>query len=269
VTRDLFHAANRLERLGHRTLQTMRYVGGTTRLLVQVLWRGIQPPLGLAAFAEQAEQSGMRSLLLTLVMALFAGMVLAFQFGAGLIRFGAKQYLGQVTAIAVVKEIIPVLVALVVGGRIAAGIAAELGSMAVTEQIDAVRAIGADPIKALAAPRVLATTMVLPLVTVAGDVIATLGAMVVSRVQYGVRMGFFFTSTITFLLVGDFLSGVIKATVFGLIVSSIACYEGFMATAGTAGVGRATTRAFIFGAIASIVSDYFLTKFLWIVRVGV
>jgi phospholipid/cholesterol/gamma-HCH transport system permease protein len=212
--------------------------------------------------AYQLEAVGVRSLGLTITMAVFAGMVMAFQFGYGLERFGAKLYIGQTTITALVRELGPILTALVAGGRVGAGIAAELGGMAVTEQIDAVRALGADPSQRLVAPRIIAVAIAMPLLTIAADVVGFAGALVVAWGQYGVPPRLFVNGVYEFVEIGDFTSGLFKAAVFGVIVGSIACSAGVRATGGTEGVGRATTRAVVASALTVLGADFLLTKLM-------
>jgi phospholipid/cholesterol/gamma-HCH transport system permease protein len=228
----------------------------------QAVKEATRPPVQPRIFAYQVLQLGIRSLPLTITMALFAGMVLAFQFGFGLDRFGAKLYIGQTTVTALFREIGPILTALVAGARIGAGIAAELGGMAVTEQIDAVRALGADPAQRLVAPRLLATVVSLPLLTICADVVGFYGAMAVSSLQYGVSSRLFLRGVYDFVTIGDFGSGLIKATAFGTIIGAVACHDGLRATGGTEGVGRATTRAVVSSALAVLAADLLLTKLL-------
>ncbi len=212
--------------------------------------------------AYQVQAVGVRSLVMVVTMAAFAGMVLAFQFGYGLERFGAKLYIGQTTVTALVRELGPILTALVAGGRIGAGIAAALGGRAVTEQLDAVRALGADPVQRLVAPRVLAVTLAMPLLTIVADAVGALGGLVVGWLQYGVPPRLFVTGVEDFVTIGDFGSGLLKATVFGGIVGGISCSAGISASGGTEGVGRATTRAVVAAALSVLAADFALTKLL-------
>jgi phospholipid/cholesterol/gamma-HCH transport system permease protein len=205
---------------------------------------------------------GVRSLGLVVTMAVFAGMVLAFQFGYGLERFGAKLYIGQTTVDALVRELGPILTALVAGGRIGAGIAAELGGMAVTEQLDAVRALGADPVQRLVAPRIIAVAIAMPLMTVVADAVGAVGGLLICWLQYGVPPRLFVTGVEDFVTISDFGSGLIKATVFGLIVGVIACSTGMRTSGGTEGVGRATTTAVVSSALTVLAADFLLTKLM-------
>jgi phospholipid/cholesterol/gamma-HCH transport system permease protein len=206
---------------------------------------------------------GNRALGLGLFMAAFAGLVLAFQFGDSLQRFCARQYIGQLTALALSRELMPVLVALVLGGRLVAGIAAEIGSMNATEQVDAIRALGGDPLKKLAMPRLVAATLLLPLFTAVGDVVGTLAGMAVARYEFGVPSRFYLHAVIDFILVEDYTSGLYKAAVFGLVGAAIACRAGFNAHGGTDGVGRATTNAVVQSSLAVIVLDYLMTRMVF------
>jgi phospholipid/cholesterol/gamma-HCH transport system permease protein len=237
-------------------------VGEMALLTWHAVKEAVRPPVQPRIFAYQVLQVGIRSLPLTITMALFAGMVLAFQFGFGLDRFGAKLYIGQTTVTALFREIGPILTALVAGARIGAGIAAELGGMAVTEQIDAVRALGADPAQRLVAPRLVATVLSLPLLTICCDIVGFYGAMAVASLQYGVSSRLFLRGVYDFVTIGDFASGLIKALAFGGIIGAVACHDGLRATGGTEGVGRATTQAVVSAALAILAADLILTKLL-------
>lgn len=247
-------------RAGVRLRGAVEGIGLLVLLALRTLATLLRPPLRLRATAYQVYVQGVRAFSLVVVMAVFAGLALAFQFAYGLGRFGAHGLLGQITTLALVRELVPVLTALVVGARLAAGIAAELGSMAVTEQIDALRVLGADPVRELVVPRVVAAALVLPLVTVIGDVIAIAGAVSLAAVEYGIGARYFLTTASRFVTAGDFLSGVLKAGGFGTIVSLLACWHGGRASGGTEGVGRATTRTVVQGALSVIVADYFLSR---------
>jgi phospholipid/cholesterol/gamma-HCH transport system permease protein len=224
----------------------------------------VRRPFEWGGVARQIYLQGIRGLGLMFVMSAFAGLVLGFQFGQSLDRFGARQYIGQLTGVALAREMMPVLTALVIGGRIVAGIAAELASMAVTEQIDAVRAMGADPVKKLVMPRVIATTLVIPIFCILGDVIGSLAGMLVARMEFSVPFRFYLYAMRDFMVVGDFLSGVGKSAVFGLAGGLIACRAGTAARGGTEGVGRATTNAVVAASLTVIVLDYLLTRIFFL-----
>jgi phospholipid/cholesterol/gamma-HCH transport system permease protein len=249
--------------IGHRfTDGVLVQLGRLTLLLGQTARSVVARSVRVRDIAYQVQAIGVRSLGLVVTMAAFAGMVLAFQFGYGLERFGAKLYIGQTTVTALVRELGPILTALVAGGRIGAGIAAELGGMAVTEQLDAVRALGADPVQRLVAPRILAVAVAMPLLTVVADAVGTVGGLVVAWLQYGVPPRLFVSGVESFVTIGDFSSGLLKALVFGVLIGVISCSAGVRASGGTEGVGRATTRAVVSAALTVLATDFLLTKLM-------
>jgi len=256
-------AEEAIERVGERFSDAVLVRVGSMALLVSRTARGLAGrSVRFRDIAYQLQAVGVHSLALVVTMAAFAGMVLAFQFGYGLERFGAKLYIGQTTVTALVRELGPIMTALVAGGRIGAGIAAELGGMAVTEQLDAVRALGADPVQRLIAPRILAVTIAMPLLAVIADAVGTLGGLAVGWLQYGVPPRLFVSGVEEFVTISDFGSGLIKSVVFGVIVGVIATAEGLRTTGGTEGVGRATTRAVVVSALAVLAADFILTKLM-------
>jgi phospholipid/cholesterol/gamma-HCH transport system permease protein len=208
------------------------------------------------------EQIGARSMPIVAITAVFTGMVLALQTAFALSRFGAKPYVGSIVGLAIVRELGPVLAALMVGGRVGAGIASELGSMKVTEQVDALRAMGADPVQKLVLPRVLAGTVALPLLTLTAIVLGVLGGMFVADLQFHITPHFYLQTVTTTVELEDFFAGVAKTFVFGWIIAMVGCFVGLATEGGTAGVGRATTQAVVVSSILVLVSDFFLTKLL-------
>src|SRR5919197_6640663 len=195
-----------------------------------------------------------------LTAAIFTGMVFAIQSAVNMARFGAEAYVGPVSALAILRELGPVLTAILVGGRVASGITAELGSMKVTEQIDALRTLGVNYIKRLIVPRMLAALVVFPLLTVLADVLGVLGGMVIMFLERGTDMYVYWNVTTYWVVPKDFLMGVGKSVFFGLIVTLIGCYNGLDTKGGTEGLGRATTATVVHVTMGVIVSDFFLTK---------
>ena len=254
--------ARALGAVGHLAGDALQSLGSVARLTGRAFTHAGKRPIRPGALVYQVLQIGVRSLSLTLTMSLFAGMVLAFQFGVGLERFGAKLFIGQTTVTALFRELAPLLTALVVGGRVGAGMAAELGVMAVTEQLDAMRALGADPLQRLVAPRILATMIALPLLCICSDLIGFLGGMLVASAEYGVAPNLYARGVVDFITIGDFGSGLFKTLIFGLIIGAVGCYQGMSASGGTEGVGRATTRAVVVSALCVLGSDFLLTKLL-------
>lgn len=246
-------------RAGDRAVAALDGVGALTTLGARAAAAAFRRPLRWRALVYQVHAQGNRALPLAVAASLFVGMALAVQFGFGLSRFGATSLLSQLTTLGLVRELLPVFSGLVIGARLGAGIAAELGSMAVTEQLDAMLVLDADPVRELVAPRVGAAFVVLPFITVLGDVIATAGAMIVGKLSYGIGARYYIDSLRGFLFVGDVLTGVVKSAVFGVLVALVACRQGLVARGGTQGVGVAATRAVVHGTLAVIVANYFLS----------
>jgi phospholipid/cholesterol/gamma-HCH transport system permease protein len=211
---------------------------------------------------RQLEAIGARSTTIVLITALFTGMVLALQTGFALARFGAKPYVGSVVGLSLARELGPVLTALMVGGRVGAGITAELGAMQVTEQVDAIRSLGANPVQKLVLPRVIAATLALPLLTVLANLLGVFGGLVISASQFQISPNFYIQTVLNIVTVEDFLSGIGKTLVFGWIIAMVACFQAFETSGGTVGVGRATTRTVVVASIAVLIADFFLTQAL-------
>lgn len=217
-------------------------------------------PFGMATFIEQVETIGLRSMSIVVLTAVFSSMVMTLQFAAQLARFGAKEWVGNVVGLSLARELGPVLTALMVGGRVGAGIAAELGSMNVTEQIDALRALGADPVKKLVVPRVLATMLVLPLMTAFAVVTGVLGGALIVSLEGDMKMSYFYNAALRATTMADFLSGLFKTVFFGFNIAIVACRNGMATRGGTVGVGQATTTTVVMTSVTTLISDFFLTK---------
>ncbi|MEN8162433.1 MAG: ABC transporter permease [Myxococcota bacterium] len=255
-------AATPVTRLGDRALGWAEALGDFALLSVATLRALFHPRFPWRAVLVEFEALAVRSAPIVIVTSVFTGMVLALQTAFALTRFGAKPYVGSIVGLAIVRELGPVLAALMVGGRAGAGIASELGSMKVTEQVDAIRAMGADPVQKLVLPRVLATTLGLPFLTVFAITVGILGGMVVADAQYGIASGFYLQTVTSVVRVSDFASGVAKTLVFGWGIGMVGCAVGLATEGGTVGVGRATTRAVVIASIFVLVADFFLTKLL-------
>ncbi|HJQ85807.1 MAG TPA: ABC transporter permease [Candidatus Binatia bacterium] len=235
-------------------------LGGMALLTRDAVGSAIRRPPGWRLLAEQMEQIGWRSLSIVNLTALFTGMVLALQLGSYLSRFGAKMFVSRIVGMSLVRELGPVLTALMIGGRVGAGITAELGSMAVTDQIDAVRALGASPVRNLVVPRLIAILVMLPVLTIIGNLIGVLGGLVLSVTELNVSASFYMNSLTQVLLLQDVFSGIGKSFFFAYFIGIIACYNGLAVTGGADGVGRATTRTVVAASITVLISDFFLTK---------
>jgi phospholipid/cholesterol/gamma-HCH transport system permease protein len=208
----------------------------------------------------QLEQIGVRSLGLAAITSTFTGMVIAIQFAYALSNFGGMEYIGRFMGLSFARELAPTLTAVIVGGRIGSGIAAEVGSMNVTEQVDAIRALGADPIKKLVMPRVVAAVIALPILCAFSLALGFTGGMIIVYQQFGIPMGFFYHSGLDSTWVIDFASGMIKTPIFGYIIAIIGCFYGLRTRGGTEGVGNATTSTVVAVAVCILLADFVMTK---------
>lgn len=242
--------------------ESVAWYGGLGLLALRVIRNLRLPPSYLVLVAQEIDIIGVRSLVVALTASLFTGMVMALQSAVNMARFGAENYVGPVVALSILRELGPVLTAILVGGKVASGITAELGSMKVTEQIDALRAIGVNYIKKLIVPRLLAALLVFPLVTIMADAIGLLGGMLIVVFDRDVDPYLYWNTISYWVVMKDFLTGIGKSVVFGGLITLIGCYNGLETSGGTEGLGRSTTDTVVQVAMAVIVSDFFLTKLM-------
>lgn len=235
-------------------------LGEVTLLSVQTFRSLFKRPLEIRSTIYQLESLGVRSLAIVAVTSIFIGMVMTIQFAFGLRRFGGVEYIPRVVVLSFARELAPTLTAVIVGGRIGSGMAAEVGAMNVTEQVDAIRALGADPAKKLVLPRVLAAIIVMPILSVFALVLGCIGAIFVCQFQFDIRMNFFIQSSLDSTTIGDFTSGILKTPFFGFIIAIVGCHFGLNTRGGTEGVGMSTTRTVVVVSIAILVADLILTK---------
>jgi len=238
----------------------IEFAGGLGVLGWQGLWAILTPPWRLKNWMRQMESVGVQSLLVGAITTAFTGMVLALQTAYSLPTLGVKYYIGTLVSKSLVRELGPVLTALIVGGRIGAGMTAELGTMNVTEQISALRSMAANPIRELVAPRIAATLFMLPVLTILGDAMGILGGLAIAVFQLNISASFYLNDVADALTLADIASGVGKSFFFAFFVSTVACYNGLNATGGADGVGKATTRTVVVAAILVLISDFFLTQ---------
>ncbi len=241
-------------------LNFLHQLGQISAMTLLTIRAGFKRPFEWREVVRQVESLGVASIGIVSVTSVFIGMVMAIQFAYGLSKFGGMEYTGRVIALSFARELAPTLTAVIVGGRIGAGMAAEVGSMAVTEQIDAVRALGADPLKKLVWPRLLAAVIVMPLLAGFAMVLGFAGAMVVTDLQFKIPSGFFLRSGLDSVWLQDYLQGMLKTPFFGAIIALVGCHNGMNTRGGTAGVGAATTRTVVVTSITILIADYFLTK---------
>jgi phospholipid/cholesterol/gamma-HCH transport system permease protein len=230
----------------------------------RALRRIFRRPVEVGAWLRQMDQIGVRSLGVAGITTLFTGMVLALQTAYSLPGLGVKYYIGTVVSKSLVRELSPVLVALIVGGRIGAGMTAELGTMKVTEQIDALRAMAADPIKKLVVPKMGATLLMLPVLTLLGDLLGVFGGSLIAVYELGLTFAFYWNDVAAALTIEDIASGVGKSFFFAFFITTVACHNGLTTTGGADGVGRATTNTVVVASILVLISDFLLTKLFYL-----
>jgi phospholipid/cholesterol/gamma-HCH transport system permease protein len=262
VTAPTRAAALEIGRIGDRVLDAIASLGQFAQLAGSTARALLAPRFPWLEVLRQIDAIGARSSTIVLITAMFSGMVLALQTGIALARFGAKPYVGAVVGLSLARELGPVLTALMVGGRVGAGITAEIGAMQVTEQVDAIRSLGADPVQKLVLPRVVAATLALPLLTILADVLGVLGGLALSWVQFGIDPHFYLQTIENTVRLDDMFSGILKTFVFGWLIAMVGCFSALQTTGGTVGVGRATTRTVVAASIAVLVTDFFLTQLM-------
>ncbi len=244
------------------------FLGGGVNLLYSTVRATFQRPFYFRLFTEQCYQLGFKSLSLTLITALSTGMVMTLQFGLGLERFGGKLYVPKIVGLSILRELGPILTCLMLAGRVGSGVAAEIGSMKVTQQIDAIRALGTDPIKRIVVPRVLAMLLLAPMLTLFADIVGILGGVFIGYIELNIDPTFYFHEALVALRPIDFMVGFTKTFLFGLTIAIAGCYYGLSTEGGTQGVGQSTTRAVVTSSILIVVQDFLLTKVWWIYERG-
>lgn len=217
-------------------------------------------PFEIDSTLHQMESLGVSSVGIATITAVFTGMVMAVQFAFGLQKFGGMEYTGRIIGLSFSRELAPTLTAIIVGGRIGSGIAAEVGSMNVTEQIDAIRALGADPVKKLVVPRLIASIIVMPVLGAFALVLGFTGAMVICAAEFNIPAGFFLRTALGSVTYNDFLAGIFKCPFFGAIIALVGCHFGLITRGGTEGVGQSTTKTVVAISTAILIADFVLTK---------
>jgi len=251
--------------LGNRVISFLYLLGGLSNLAGQSFYWIFVPPFKRERFMEEAKKAGSDSLPLISLVALFIGVILALQTAYQMQRFGAELYIASIVALSLVRELGPVITSLIVAGRVGAAIAAEVGSMQVTEQIDALETLATNPVKYLVVPRVLALSIMLPVLTIYADIVGIFGGYLVCVYKLSISSSMYIHTTIDALLFKDLFSGLLKTIFFGLIIALVSCYEGFNVEGGAEGVGRATTRAVVTTFIMIIAADCFFTALFYFI----
>ena len=249
--------------IGKRFVEFVRYAGGTSILLGETLFWIPMPPLRRRQIIEQMSKIGVDSLPIVSLISLFTGMVLALQSAYQMQKLSAEMYIASLVAVSMTRELGPVLTALIVAGRIGASITAEVGTMKVTEQIDALETLATNPVKYLVVPRFLALVIMIPLLTLYADAIGGLGGYLIGVYKLNISHAMYMKMSWKALKYKDIYTGLIKSIFFGVIICIIACFEGMKAEGGAEGVGKATTASVVTSFILIIASDCFFTALFY------
>lgn len=251
--------------IGGFILEAIRYVGSISMLLGQTIYFAFVPPFKFHRILSQANRFGPGSLLIGILIAFFVGMILALQMAYLMVRMSAEIYIPNVLSVSLTRELAPVLIALVVAGRVGAGMTAEIGTMKVTEQVDALRAFAVNPVKYLVVPRFIALVVTLPLLTVIADIVGILGGYVICVYKLGVTSSMYFMMIIKALDPPDIIGGLIKTFFFGAVIALVGCYQGLNVQGGAEGVGKATTMSVVISFILIILTDCLFTTLIYFV----
>lgn len=243
-----------------KTKNVFSNIGALSQFAGKFFIEVFRPPLEVKEIVKQTFDVGVRSFKLVAVVALVIGAVLTMQSRPTMIKFGAESFVPAMVAVSVLRELSPVLISVIVAGRVAAGMGAELGSMRVTEQIDAMEVAALNPYKYLVVTRVLACMIALPLLTIYGDFISLVGSFIVQYIEAQMSLQLFYNSVMSSIGFVDFLPGVIKTIVFGFIIGLVGCYEGFHSEGGTEGVGRSATDAVVVSSLLILIVDVLAVK---------
>jgi len=254
-----------IEILGQRFIDFIKYAGGISVLMGETLFWVPIPPLRRRQIVEQMSKIGVDSLPIVTLISLFTGMVLALQSAYQMQRFSAEMYIASLVAFSMTRELGPVLTALIVAGRVGASITAEIGTMQVTEQVDALETLATNPVKYLVTPRFLALIIMMPILTLYSDLIGIMGGYIIGVYKLNISHAMYMKNTWQPLKYKDLYTGLIKSFFFGIIVCIVACYEGMQAKGGAEGVGRSTTSSVVVSFILIIASDCFFTALFYFV----
>ncbi|MGI4775965.1 MAG: MlaE family ABC transporter permease [Janthinobacterium lividum] len=246
--------------IGRRTINLAESSGALAIFIFQVVTSILRLPINIGLLLRQFIAIGFYSLPVVAMTAFFSGAVLALQSYTGFSRFSAESSIATVVVLSITRELGPVLAGLMVAGRVGASIAAEIGTMRVTEQVDALYTLSTDPIKYLVFPRVLAATIMLPCLVLIGDIIGVMGGYLISVYKLGFNSANYITNSFKYLESADVVSGLVKAAVFGFIIGIISCYNGYYSDKGAKGVGSATTAAVVTSSILILLSNYAITE---------
>ncbi|MDD4954409.1 MAG: ABC transporter permease [Candidatus Omnitrophica bacterium] len=251
--------------LGRKVISILYMLGGLSYLIGQSFYLSFVPPLRKDRIVEQIKKAGYDSLPIISLVSLFIGFIFALQTAYFMQRIGSEIYIASMVALSIVRELGPVITALVVAGRVGAAIAAEIGTMQVTEQIDALESFATNPIKYLVVPRFIALSIVLPILTLYANIIGILGGYMICVYKLGISSSMYLHVTFDALLHKDLFTGLFKTIFFGMIIAFVSCYEGFNVEGGAEGVGKATMRAVVSAFILIIMADCFFTAMFYFI----
>jgi len=252
-----------IKKLGHNTVNFFIYIGGVFHLLISTLFHVFRPPLRRKEIFAHMYNIGVLSFPIVFLVSLFTGMVLALQSAYQLTKMDAQMYISSLVALSVVRELGPVLTALVIAGRVGASITAELGTMKVTEQIDALETLAANPVKYLVVPRFLALCLMLPILTIYADFIGIAGGYLIGVYKLLIGPTIYMKMTFDPLMFKDIFSGLFKSLIFAVIICIVSCYEGFRTEGGAEGVGKSTTLSVVTSFILIIAADCLFTALFY------
>jgi phospholipid/cholesterol/gamma-HCH transport system permease protein len=251
--------------IGKNTILFFSFLGGLANLATQTVTNIFIPPFKKERFLDQAGRTGHDSLPIVALISLFLGMILALQTAVLMQRLGSEMYISSIVALSIVRELGPIITAFVVAGRVGASITAEIGSMQVTEQIDALETLASSPIQYLVVPRFLALTLMLPLLTLYADIIGIFGGYLICVNKLGISSSLYIHIAADSLLNKDLFTGLLKTVFFGMIIALVSCYEGFNVEGGAEGVGSATRRTVVASFILIIAADCFFTALFYFI----
>ncbi len=248
-----------------RWMRTLYIVGEVTDLVVSTLRCCVTRPFYFTRLIEQISILGIGSVSITVIIGLTMGLVMTLNFGYGLSKFGGTMYVPAVVSLSLAREMAPLFTSLIVAGRIGSGMAAEIGSMNVTQQVDAIRALGTSPVRVLVVPRFLAAIISMPLLTALSCALGIVGGLIVCMHEFDMPMGFYFNKVLDTVKIHDYASGLVKSALFGAIISIIACFKAFRTKDGTKGVGMTTTWVVVTSSILILISNFFISKLFLVI----
>lgn len=245
-----------------RIRSQFEFIGELAELSSKTFVSGLTRPFDWLRLWEQIVELGARSLSITIVIGFIMGLVMTLQFGYGLAKFGGTLYVPAIVSLSLIREMAPIFTSLLIAGRIGSGIAAEIGAMNVTQQIDAIRALGTSPIRVLVVPRVVAAMFCMPLLGILATFVGILGGAIIAKSEFDMAYGFYFNKVLATIKLHDVFSCYIKCLFFALVITLLACWRGFQTKDGTRGVGAAATWVVVRSSIVILISDFFLSKIL-------